>query len=1117
MAKQTINIGTTANDRTGDPLRTAFSKTNANFTEVYDAIDAIAIPSDLSDLTDTTNSLFSKQYIELTNRIVSDANTIVSFTKPANTSSNTVFDDIDTDLILTRDATGIGGQGGGIYNKALESEWDQIESPLGTEWNLDGWDNLDDVKVRFYEPFREVFRNRIGNNIVGAKLVMHDTINDKYYKFEFTQWQQGADHDGSFAYTRELIDTSVSVGVEYPDGTLQVTSPKPFAGFREIFIGDTSQYDIQPKDSGKYINAFNTTIYVPDEETFEFSRGSYIFFTAGAGPITIEARDTAVIYGPDGILTSSWEIPPRTTATIIKTDTNTWNITANIASEAPAANTVSVDLSAVDQDIVPSTDSTYNLGSAENQWNSLYVSANTIFIGGTPVSVLDGTLTINGNPITAEADLAGTLIGDTYKGFSAIYGRIYDNPNSEQLSINKVVIYEDGINPTSTITQFGDDDGFEVGGISDSSTVAMFVLYSNTNLAKDFEDLKSFVRAAIDNVILNGGVQGNVNTIENMRSAFYTNISTLTNAANGLVETFDFYPPIQVTNPSLSGGSGTGASISELEINETTGEITRNFGSVGSGYQFGDVLTLLGDDIEGMSSPENDLTITVTQVSESGGITGLSIAGTLPFVWPAFGNIVDGGSGQYNVGNYINTNLAQEISYNAGEVVSNANTEFGDGSSYCALYSSSIFGIVATNSTANTVSTSGGLGSSGNYTTDTGILLRSDKNFDETLPSLVLTNKAFGIPVRFTKIDNGDQVDIFVEDVPQGSGIGITRGVNQGIYNPYQESGWDSSQSPVGTLWNTSGWDDLSDVTTRTYTDFFGAFGGALGNNVVGPEAILYIPSVEKYYAVKFTSWTQGGNGGGFSYVRYEIDTTQADEGIRFSDNTIQKTAYIKTNVKSTASRGRRIEEVYGSKTVELTSIANTTLTTTATKSVINSNLIWINENDPIVNILDTWDYDNDPALEFSLDEVTWYPTEFGGYNTGDPGERGYFLQNNPTLTYNQDDIIYFRYRSGGLPVVWWDKNDLPGGAANFRGAIIDYHVYTGESTIIGTIHIVDDDGEEHIAHTEVASGSTDGENDDLWVVRNEGTISYRRIDGESKTFRAHWSARVFYGEEFWD
>jgi hypothetical protein len=35
MTKQTINIGTSANKGDGDPLRTAFTKINQNFNEVY--------------------------------------------------------------------------------------------------------------------------------------------------------------------------------------------------------------------------------------------------------------------------------------------------------------------------------------------------------------------------------------------------------------------------------------------------------------------------------------------------------------------------------------------------------------------------------------------------------------------------------------------------------------------------------------------------------------------------------------------------------------------------------------------------------------------------------------------------------------------------------------------------------------------------------------------------------------------------------------------------------------------------------------------------------------------------------------------------------------------------
>ena len=35
MTQQIINVGNVANDGQGDPLRTAFIKTNDNFTELY--------------------------------------------------------------------------------------------------------------------------------------------------------------------------------------------------------------------------------------------------------------------------------------------------------------------------------------------------------------------------------------------------------------------------------------------------------------------------------------------------------------------------------------------------------------------------------------------------------------------------------------------------------------------------------------------------------------------------------------------------------------------------------------------------------------------------------------------------------------------------------------------------------------------------------------------------------------------------------------------------------------------------------------------------------------------------------------------------------------------------
>lgn len=372
-------------------------------------------------------------------------------------------------------------------------------------------------------------------------------------------------------------------------------------------------------------------------------------------------------------------------------------------------------------------------------------------------------------------------------------------------------------------------------------------------------------------------------------------------------------------------------------------------------------------------------------------------------------------------------------------------------------------------------------------------------------------------PNFFEKTDYGSEVDTFVEDSPAGSGVGITRGNNNGIYNPYQESGWTEEVSPVGTEWNADGWEDLTNIVSRPYTNFYDAVGGQLGNKVPGSQLIMRLTGTQTYYAVQFINWTQGNNGGGFSYIKYQINLDELQEGITFSDGTVLKSAEGIGRVKSTESNNRRIEEVYGSKTVSVTEEGYLYLNSTTSRSETDTSIIYIDIEDQINNIANNYsNYVNTQSeLEFSLDNSTWY--SWTGAISLPTNERGYFLQDNPTLTYSVGDPVYFRYLGGGRPVVWWNKNELPGGAANFRGAVIDYHCYTGEGTFIGTIHIVDDDGEENITHTEVSSGSTDSENDDLWLVQNEGTISYRRMDGESKTAKFHWSAKVFYGSEFYD
>jgi len=89
MAKQTINVGSSPNSKTGETIRDAFIKTNANFTELYNHVAAdVQLPSQTNNAgkvlktTGTTlmfenityneitgkPTLFSGSYNDLTNK-----------------------------------------------------------------------------------------------------------------------------------------------------------------------------------------------------------------------------------------------------------------------------------------------------------------------------------------------------------------------------------------------------------------------------------------------------------------------------------------------------------------------------------------------------------------------------------------------------------------------------------------------------------------------------------------------------------------------------------------------------------------------------------------------------------------------------------------------------------------------------------------------------------------------------------------------------------------------------------------------------------------------------------------------------------------------------------------
>jgi hypothetical protein len=583
--------------------------------------------------------------------------------------------------------------------------------------------------------------------------------------------------------------------------------------------------------------------------------------------------------------------------------------------------------------------------------------------------------------------------------------------------------------------------------------------------------------------------------------------------------------------PGVSGTrAGNVIDIFSLVYNLEDDTFTLDVWNNGSNYVAGDVVNILGTNItnsgNALESPANDITLTVDTVRFDGEIDTFTLTGTIPRPQPAWreNNISDGGNDEYDTGNYIDSSFATEISYNNGQTVVDGTSAFGEGSSYSFVYQEGIFGLLVTDNLSTRIGTSGNGPDSGSTIISGNIYgpNLAAQTFENAVTYINLVGSPYtGSPVTFTKTDYGDEVDILIADDGDGAGIGITRDNNGGIYNTYREGEWDEDVSPGGTLWNIGGWTDISDVEQRNYVPLYEAFGfGGLGNKIVGAECIMYLPDNGKYYTVQFTQWTQNNNGGGFAYTRRELNLDSLQEGIRFSDGTTLKSAEGIGRVKLESPGQRKIEEVFGYKQVSVTGRTTINLNTVASRNASGDYRFWIDSTnttiDDILNDTGAAGITDTNTIEFSLDNNTWYV--YSGGTNSDGNERGYGVNlEGDTLTYNQGDTVYFRYQSGGVPVVWWDKNELPGGSANFRGAVIDYHAYTGDSTIIGTIHIVDDDGEDHITHTEVQSGTSDGENDDLWYVTSEGQIRYRRIDGESATLKIQWAAKVFYGSELYD
>lgn len=148
--------------------------------------------------------------------------------------------------------------------------------------------------------------------------------------------------------------------------------------------------------------------------------------------------------------------------------------------------------------------------------------------------------------------------------------------------------------------------------------------------------------------------------------------------------------------------------------------------------------------------------------------------------------------------------------------------------------------------------------------------------------------------IQFNKADYDNTAVSIVSE-----GVHLKRDNNGALYNAVNEPYFEDGVSPRNTKWNSIytdsrtdyyGFNDLSNLESRVYTDFVSALDGSVGNNVLNTDLIMWDMTTDLYYKVRFGGWTNNNNGGGFIYRRTVIPQS---ESVKFADGTVMNTAPV--------------------------------------------------------------------------------------------------------------------------------------------------------------------------------------------------------------------------------
>ena len=134
----------------------------------------------------------------------------------------------------------------------------------------------------------------------------------------------------------------------------------------------------------------------------------------GSAPLVRWTYNTAANAWTTNVgISATGNITANTGSFFIGNGSQLTGITANsIVGSYSNANVIALGESGWAGNIIPTGNGVYDLGSETNTWRTLYLSANTLNIGGGNLSVSNGNLLFNGNVVTVQQGTTGNIVAN---------------------------------------------------------------------------------------------------------------------------------------------------------------------------------------------------------------------------------------------------------------------------------------------------------------------------------------------------------------------------------------------------------------------------------------------------------------------------------------------------------------------------------------------------------------------------------------------------------------------------------------------------------------------------------------------------------------------------------